>query len=265
MSRSPWSDIAVGTGVGGLSGFLGIGGGIFLVPYLTTIGKVPQKPAQATSLVLVFMGAASATIMYGLQASVAWIPALLILVGGLAGVFIGSSIMLRSADHVLRIIFGIVLILVAIRMMFPSPSDAEPGMASMPELTAGIGLLYVASGVFMGAVSALLGVGGGIILVPILVTILGYHQQLANGTSLAVMTVIALLGAMRFSREGLTDWRAGLVLGSGAVIGAFLGAAVALELSSEVIRLVFAILLGLIGANMVREGVRMRRANRVQP
>ena len=86
---------------------------------------------------------------------------------------------------------------------------------------------------------------------------MGYEQQLANGTSLAVMAAIAIFGAARLSRAGLTDWHAGLSLGSAAVIGAIGGAFLALALPAEVIRLVFAVLLVVMGVHVIRDGLRM--------
>lgn len=258
MTRRPWADLGVGAGVGGFSGLLGVGGGIFLVPYLTSIRRVPQKRAQATSLVMVSMGAASGTVTYAVNDAVAWLPALLILIGGLIGAWAGTHLVQRLHDRRLRIAFGIVLVLTAIRLVLPGAGTGDT-TSDLPSLTIGVITLYLVGGLAMGLLSALFGIGGGIIIVPILVTVLDYEQQLANGTSLAVMTAIALFGAARLTQPGLTDWRSGLTLGGAAIIGAAIGALVALAIPAEAIRIVFAVVLVLVGALMIRQGLRMPR------
>ena len=264
MTRRPWADLGVGVGVGGFSGLLGVGGGIFLVPYLTSVRRIPQKRAQATSLVMVSMGAASGTVTYALNDKVAWLPAVLILIAGLLGAWVGAHLMQRLHDRRLRIAFGVILLLTALRLILPGAA-ADDALDRPPSLTIGVLALYLVGGLAMGLLSAMFGIGGGIIIVPILVTVLGYEQQLANGTSLAVMTAIALFGAARLSRPGLTDWRSGLTIGSAAVIGAVVGALVALAVPAEAIRIVFAVVLILVGGHMIREGLRMSRGQQEEP
>ena len=259
MRRVAASDLALGAGVGGFSGLLGIGGGIILVPYLTSIRKVPQKRAQATSLVLVSMGAASGTVTYALNGAVAWLPALLILIGGLVGAWIGAHVMQRLHDRRLRIAFGVLLLITAVRLILPGISASDT-LTDLPALTPGVVALYAVGGLAMGLLSAMFGIGGGIIIVPVLVTVLGYEQQLANGTSLAVMTAIAMFGAARLTKPGLTDWPAGLTLGAAAVVGAAIGALIALAIPGAAIRIVFAVVLLVVGVHMIRSGLRMSRA-----
>lgn len=259
MKRSLPRDVSVGVGVGAFSGLLGVGGGVLLVPYLTSVRKIPQKIAGATSLVLVTMGAISGCITYAFAGDVAWIPALIIVIGGLVGAWAGAHLVQRIHDHRIKIAFGVLLILVAIRLVIQFGQPAADDAAELPSLGAFVIAVYVASGVAMGLLSALFGIGGGIILVPILVVGFGYGQQLASGTSLAVMAPIALLGAIRLTKPGLTNWPSGLILGSGAVVGAVVGALVAGRVSGESLRVVFAVLLISLGARMVIVGAREAR------
>ena len=106
----------------------------------------------------------------------------------------------------------------------------------------------------MGVLSALSGIGGGIILIPIVVTLFGFSQQLAAGTSLAVMPPIALLGAWRQSRTGATDWLMGVRFGLSSIPGAVLGAAVAVAVSGVLVKTVFALVLVVVGIQMLRRG-----------
>lgn len=262
LPRSAPRDLAVGGGIGVFSGLMGVGGGILLVPYLVLRRGFAQKPAQATSLVMVATASLGGAVTYAINGKVAWLPALLIAVGGLAGVWLGAHTVQRTADHRLQLISGIALVLVAIRLA-TTASSSEAVAASdpdqLPSLTALVVTGYVLSGVGMGFLSALLGIGGGILIIPVLATVFDYEQQLANGTSLAVMIPIALLGAYRLSRAGLTDWNLGLRFGAGAVAGGALGALIAVAMSGIAVRYAFSVVMIVIGVRMTQVAWRARR------
>jgi uncharacterized membrane protein YfcA len=250
-------DLLIGFGAGAFSGAFGVGGGIILVPLLVLLLHFTQKRAQATSLVMVFLAALAGTVTYSIAGQVAWVPAGFILIGGLVGSIAGSSLVRRTSDYRLQIGFGLLLIAVAIRLLWPT--DAV-GDADVPELSTLLALGYIVSGLAMGLLSALFGIGGGIILIPIIVTAFGFPQQLAAGTSLAVMAPIAIVGAWRQSRTGATDWSTGLRFGAAAIPGSVLGALVAVSVSGALIRITFAIVLLMVGIQMARSGWRNKSA-----
>lgn len=253
MSSGPTTlarDLAVGAGVGAFSGALGVGGGIILVPFLVLALHMAQKQAQATALVMVAMAAGAGAVRYAIGDAVAWGPAAIILVGGLAGAWIGSHVMQRTQDRRLQIAFGILLVIAGIRLMWPTQVTALSA-EDLPTLSVAVAVGYAVSGLGMGILSALLGIGGGILLVPVLVTAFGFSQQLANGTSLTVMLPIALLGAIRLTGPGLTNWRRGSRFGAGSIVGAVAGASLALALSGPVVRWAFAVVLLVVGARMI--------------
>ena len=248
-------DLLIGFGVGAFSGAFGVGGGIILVPVLVLLFHMHQKKAQATSLVMVTFAAVAGFTTYAVADFVAWIPAAFILIGGLAGSLLGSSVVKRTSNYRLQLGFGLLLIAVAIRLLWPTESMEATDLPPIAPLTA---FAYIASGVAMGVLSALFGIGGGIILIPIVVTFFGFSQQLAAGTSLAVMAPIALLGAWRQSRTGATDWSTGLRFGLSSIPGAVLGAAVAVAVSGALVKAVFALVLAVVGIQMLRQGWRGR-------
>lgn len=108
----------------------------------------------------------------------------------------------------------------------------------------------------MGLLSSFLGVGGGVILVPILVTLFGFPQQLAAGTSLIVMIPVTLLGALRLTKSGFTNWSQGLRIGSAAAVAAIAGAALALVAEAAILQLGFALVLLLAGSQMIWRALR---------
>ena len=249
--------LGAGLCAGILSGLLGVGGGIVLVPFLVLALAWQQKPAQATALVLVAMAALAGVIGYAVAGDVAWLPALFILAGGLAGAWLGAILVQRIHAHWLQVAFGLVLIAAAVRLAWPTAPPVE--IASAPDLTPTLAAVFVLSGLVMGTLSALFGIGGGIALIPILVALLGFDQKLAAGTSLAVMVPIALLGALRLSRPGLTQWSVGVRIGLGGIVGGVLGAQLALRLPTDVLAVAFAVLLVIVAARMMWAGLRAPR------
>jgi uncharacterized membrane protein YfcA len=257
-ARRTSADLGIGTGVGAFSGAFGVGGGILLVPFLVLARKVPQKQAQATSLVMVAMAAAAGAVRYAFSGEVAWLPALVITIGGLAGAWLGAVLVQRSPNALLQGLFGLMLMAAGVRMLWPT-TNSVVSADFVPELSIPLAIGYLTAGVAMGTLSAMFGIGGGILLIPILVFSFGYDQHLAAGTSLAVMLPIALLGAIRLTPPGLTQWNDGIRFGAGAIIGALLGASVALALSGSLLQIAFGVLMLIIGGHMAVRGFRQSR------
>jgi uncharacterized protein len=118
--------------------------------------------------------------------------------------------------------------------------------------------LEVGAGVVVGVVSALFGVGGGTILVPFMVLVLGFGQHLAEGTSLAVIIPTAAVGAAAHRGRGYVSLRHGLILGAGGVLGSLLGVQLALGLDASALQSLFGVSMVILGARLVVQGVRDR-------
>ncbi|MCL1599249.1 MAG: sulfite exporter TauE/SafE family protein [Actinomycetia bacterium] len=117
-----------------------------------------------------------------------------------------------------------------------------------------IGLILL--GVFAGSLAATLGVGGGIIFVPALVALFAFDQLEAQGTSLAIIVMTAIVGTVTHARAGRVDWKVVAVVGSSGIIAAFGAATLAQSMNEDLLRKVFAIVLALLA---VRMGLRTYR------
>jgi uncharacterized protein len=107
-------------------------------------------------------------------------------------------------------------------------------------------ILVVACGV--GVCSGLFGVGGGVLLVPLLVLLFAYDQHTAQGTSLiALVPPVGLLAFMNYSRAHEVSWTVGLLIMPGVFIGGLLGSRLAQKLSPRRMRRVFALFLAVLG------------------
>jgi uncharacterized membrane protein YfcA len=247
--KSTWlRDIVIGAVTGLTSGLFGVGGGIILVPILVILFKVEQKKAQATSLVVVALAAVTGAATYLLADSVAWPAVPFLIAGGLVGTWLGTVAVKKIRDKVLKLVFGIFLVLVAVRIFFQS---LELDSTAAANVGLEFGAIYLLAGLAMGLLSSLLGVGGGIIVIPILVTLFGFTQQLAAGTSLVVMIPLVLLGAARLTKVGFTNWGQGVRIGIPAAVVAVGGAALALASQAAIVQIGFALLLVLAGAQMI--------------
>lgn len=104
-------------------------------------------------------------------------------------------------------------------------------------------LLAVAAGFVVGVLSGVMGVGGGIFLVPIMVLGFGFAQHLAQGTSLAAIIPTSVAGALTHDRLGNVDRRAAAWLGAGGVLGSLLGALVAIQLPRTLLVRLFGVMI----------------------
>ncbi len=106
-------------------------------------------------------------------------------------------------------------------------------------------------GLAAGALSATLGIGGGVVFVPALAVIAAFDQQLAQGTSLAVIVPTTVIGAYVHARAGRVDWRTAVRLAIGGIAGGLVGAQVALGLDETLLRRLFAVFLALMAVRML--------------
>ena len=99
-------------------------------------------------------------------------------------------------------------------------------------------------------------------MVPYMVLVLGESQHLAEGTSLLVIVPTAIVGVIAHNRHGLVSFRSAMWLGGGGVLGAILGARFALGTSGDTLRLLFGILVILVGMRFVYQGLQAPKADR---
>lgn len=116
----------------------------------------------------------------------------------------------------------------------------------------------VGFGFFTGGAAGLLGVGGGIMMVPFLTLVAGVSQHAAQATSLLVVLPTAIVATWVLNRKGVGDLRAALVIGVLGAGGGILGALLALELPGHTLRAIFALFLGGMAIRLVRDGLATR-------
>ena len=115
--------------------------------------------------------------------------------------------------------------------------------------------MLVSIGLFAGLLSGFVGVGGGIIIVPALVFLLGLTQHQAQGTSLFVLMLpVVSFAVLNYWKSGNVKWEYGLVIAMTFIVGAFFGSKLSLKISPGLVQLLFGILMAYISFRMILSG-----------
>lgn len=250
------SCLGIGLAAGLLSGLFGVGGGTVIVPMLLLLLHMDQRLAAGTSLAAIVPTATVGVVSYAIHGSVAWVPAVILAAGAVIGAQGGTWLLARLPQNALRWGFVGFLVVVIVMLFVVVPSrDAELA------LTWGVGFGLAALGVFTGVMAGLLGVGGGVIVVPALMFLFGTSDLIAKGTSLLMMIPTALSGTIGNLRRGNVDLVAAALVGVAACTTTALGAWVATLLDPFVSNVLFAVFLTFIAIQL---GIRAWRARRTR-
>ena len=203
--------VGVGLLAGLMSGLFGVGGGTVIVPLLVLLLRFDQRLGAGTSLAAIVPTASVGVITYAIDGHVAWLPALILAAGAVGGAQIGTWLLPKLSQTALRWSFVAFLLAVIVSLYFVIPSrDAEL------ELTWITGPGLAVLGVITGILAGLLGVGGGIIVVPALLLFFGTSDLVAKGTSLLMMIPTAVSGTIGNLRRSNVDLPAALCVGLAA-------------------------------------------------
>lgn len=236
--------VGVGVASGMLSAVAGVGGAVVSTPGIRALGA-SAFVAVGTTLPSILPGAASGTLRYRREGLVDWR-----LVGWAApsgaAATVGGSLLSHAVPgqgHLLMLATAALLALTAVRTV-RHRGGLGPGPRASFRRAAWPAAVAVGAGA--GLLSGLLGVGGGIVLVPGFGELLGLPIKAAIATSLACVGILAIPGTVTHALLGDIDWRFAALLALGVVPGARLGAAVAVRAAERPLRLGLGALLGLI-------------------
>ncbi|BDU74960.1 sulfite exporter TauE/SafE family protein [Mesoterricola silvestris] len=245
--------LAAGLCGGILSGLFGIGGGIILIPMLGLLLGLSQHQAQGVTLAAMLLPNGLPAVLHFRKQGIRihWPLVVFLTAAFLPGVWAGARLASHIPDGPLRTVFGVFLAILALRTWFQKPAAAgrETRVPSAREmLLPGLGI-----GLAAGTLSGLLGIGGGIVIIPFLVWSLDLSQHEAQAACLAFMLApIGLPGVLVYARhQGGLPW---LIMGGVAVgflCGAYGGARIATRLNAPRLRRAFAILMACVAVLML--------------
>jgi uncharacterized protein len=247
--------VLLGFAMGVLSGLFGVGGGVISQPGMRLLGLEPLI-VIGTALPVIIPGAASGSRRYWheglirLPAVAATVPA------GLVAAVLGSLAAehVPGDGHLLQLLTAALLLLSSYRMGRAAPpippdeplaeTDAPEAPTSPPEGSDSVGRC-AAIGLVAGGLSGLLGIGGGVIMVPAFVYFVRMEVKAAIATSLVCVGLFAVPGAITHSLLGHVDWRVAAALIVGVIPGARVGASLAIRASDRRLRFTVATFLAI--------------------
>lgn len=255
------SYLLLGIIAGIMSGMFGIGGGIVIVPALILFYHFPPAMANGTSLAALLLPVGIlAVIKYYRENLVQVKTALIIAAGIVGGVLIGSLSAIQIPSDLLKKIYGLFLLIVSNNFLefskilkkkqTPNFSPAnENDSPTYPKNPVAAALIV---GILAGILAGFFGIGGGIVIVPLLTTLFRFPYKLAIGTSLlALLFPVGLPGVAVYYHAGLLDVRAAIFIGFGLFLGAFNGALLTLKLPTKTVRRLYGIFLIIVGIDFI--------------
>jgi uncharacterized membrane protein YfcA len=227
--------IAIGVGAGVLSGIFGVGGGIVMTPAIDAFLPITSIQAIATPLPVIFPTSITGAYTYAKAGQVDTRAAWWMVPTGLVGSVLGALATELIDPTILLLVTAALLgwqSIGIIRGRAPKGGDDEAPRGNVPHTT------FAVIGFGAGIVSGLLGIGGGLVMVPLLAGWCGMPLKRALGTSLLTIWALVIPGTIVHAFLGNIDWWVALFLTVGAVPGARLGAILALGTGERTLRTV---------------------------
>ncbi|MGQ9506795.1 MAG: sulfite exporter TauE/SafE family protein [Candidatus Bathycorpusculaceae bacterium] len=250
--------------VGIIASITGIGGGAFIVPILTILYDFVPANAVGTSLTSIIFTAAASTMNYARQKRIYYKTGLILAVTTAPGAFLGARLTRIIPPNMLGLIFGFFIIFIALRIIINindfrhKKANSEKvqliskthneAISSGRTVFSGAGLSF-----FGGLASGLLGIGGGVLVVPIMVFALKMpiHNATATATSMFTMIITSISGVMEHYMANHIHFNYALLLALGTIFGAQVGAYTSKKISGKWLRRIFGIVLLFVSIQMI--------------
>ena len=252
--------LVIGSGslVGFVLGLIGGGGSFLAVPLLVYVVGVPSAHvAIGTSAVAVALSALASLVGHARTGNVRWPCALVFAASGVAGALLGSTLGKQFDGQRLLILFGLLMMVVAIRMLRGRAGDGEH-FAPLSQSTAGkLVPRLVAFGLMTGTASGFFGIGGGFLIVPGLMVAADLPMLAAVGSSLVSVTAFGLTTAANYALSDLIDWRLVILFVGGGIGGSLFGGRLASTLAQQkkMLARIFAGIVAGVGSYVVVRGL----------
>jgi uncharacterized membrane protein YfcA len=232
--------------VGGvLSGLIGVGGGVFFVPALMLVMGWDIKEAVAVSLVIIIFSALSGTIRnLRSEDPINWRITALLALTVAPSALIGVAISHVSSSTFVEVVFAIILLLLA----YPTArGELNLGETQIKIPT----ILVLVAGIIIGALSGLVGVGGGVLMVPLMVLGLNLSTKPAVATSLAITIFTGIVGSIGYIATGFNQFSSIPPLVAGSVLGAWFGVHIRDYTPDKTLRTIFAIFMTIVAIRIL--------------
>jgi uncharacterized membrane protein YfcA len=222
-------------GIGLSLGLTGAGGSILTLPVLVYLAGVPPIQAVGLSLLIVGVSALVGAWQRSRAGEVHFKAAGMFALSGAIGAVLGSRFTHLLSPAALMLTFAALMVVIGVRMLMPANAGPQP----LPECNPA---RCLTAGLFVGALTGFLGVGGGFLLMPALMKFAKLPVKVATGTSLAVIALNCAAGFLSHLRDAPTPWMMAAVFSLIAALGVWAGGTVASRLPERELKRTFAIL-----------------------
>lgn len=240
--------LLLGLVVGIFGGMFGLGGGIIMVPLLLFLFKKDVHTATATSLAVIGPMALSGSISNIFTGNISYAAFIFMSLGSMGGAYLGASWQKKVPQEILRKILGIAVLLVSLTLLFRFFNSTAGIFPAEGMVFFGLLLIF---GVFVGIFSGMLGLGGGIIMLPLLMTGFGFTAHMATATSLAIIVPTSIAGSVKNYKTGTLDTLLFIRLAIGAVLGSTLGTIIAQYIANDDLKRLVGIVVFLISLSIL--------------
>ncbi len=241
----------VGLGVGALGTLIGVGGGFILVPVFLFVFNFTPQYAVGTSLAVVFANALSGTLAYIRQKKVYYDAAIRFSLATLPGAILGSYTAHYFTNRTFYISFGALLMSIAALLYWRTRHELGAGKDHNAFPVDYDRVLGISISVVVGFLSSTFGIGGGIVHVPAMIGLLGFSAHVATATSHFVLAISAFIGVTSHFLLGNILLMPALIVGSGAAIGAQIGAHLSPKTKPRNISRLLCVALFVLGLKMI--------------
>ncbi|MGQ9555277.1 MAG: sulfite exporter TauE/SafE family protein [Anaerolineae bacterium] len=255
--------MALGGALAGMLGsMLGIGGGFIVVPMLTILFRIPMHLAVSAGQAAV-MATSSMSAAYYVRERLSHIRLGILLettstIGAVGGAMLGT----RLDERWLAAIFGLAMMYMAWQMNRKKEGAGSAQVTAencrIVNLPAGM-----SSSLLAGVLSGLLGIGGGIVKVPVMCLVMGIPMKVATATSVYTLGITAVAGATVYYSHGMTDLLVAGAIAAGVFCGALVGPRLARRVRSQALRTGFAIVAVYTGYNMIVKALPLPKVTQV--
>lgn len=246
--------------IGAALGTTGGGGSLLAIPLLVYVLNMRAQPAAATSLVVVAISALLGVYQRRTSGEVKGRAALILSLTGAVGAWAGAYSHRYVREEIVLLAFGLVMMVAAVQMWRrssdPSQDSSDTNCADRfpPSCWRRLSMI----GAVVGLLTGFFGVGGGFVIVPALVLVLGFPMQVAVSTSLLIIALMAVGGIIGHLQTGHMDWQVTGLLLTGSAVGMTVGSRVAPSLSPIAVARSFALLAaGVAGIMMIHNSVKL--------
>ncbi|MEA2460427.1 MAG: uncharacterized protein QOH90_604 [Actinomycetota bacterium] len=247
-----WVPVLVGFALAFIATPAGVSGAFLLVPYLVSVVGIASPSASATSLLFNTFSTPGGIYRFGRQGALNWKLSRLVIAGTVPGVIVGAVLRVNvfETPQTFKAFMGVILLLLALKMWF------EIANVVVPRKRPFSARLVMGVAVIVGVISGIYGTGGGSLMAPFLVAVMGLSVMSVRGATLTSTFITSIAGSIAFFILGThARWDLAVLFGIGGACGSYLGARAKRFVSERIVKGLLAVLASLLGINYVLQGL----------